>query len=448
MLSLLILWWVVHEATLFILTKSIWQISRNENHEESAITDDKSKVNVRKGEDEPNSAKTEDTSTTDADADTEIETSKKRGPVDDTEWTTEERLKARIGMRLSDGSVSSEREWDSTSSGQASPSDFVLFIENSPKTRKKGGSNQPSDQDATNISKEELTIYSPYVRKVFRAVIQYYPNIAYGASFIRLVEPYAPLFIYYSEMCDYASRDVPDASESPDDFKAFQDYYQRRLAPDYDKIRATLAQNRIQFDQLWALYRPGDLLFTMDDFGQTQLYSMISTNLKPPGRFHVLNETIEKPWRYGIDGWFVTWDNAAQKFTRSLRTHIVNSFEGTRNITSLACYPLKYHPDLCLCSKKDIYKLLEARGNAWKNLVTSPSCHRYNGFCRSYISDRDPEDKDKRLLHVNSSSRYLAKTAYTDSTTAEWKDYRRSRRSPARSRQIPVLLTLRGRNVS
>ena len=325
---------------------------------------------------------------------TEGDVSKKE-QREDKEVTEKELSKARIGIIESDGLVRSESASDAHSSLQASPSDFVLCVD---KSKPRTVDQQMKDEDAVIIGKEELTIYSSYVRKVFRAVIEYYPNVVYGGSFIRLVEPYASLFHYYYEMCEYASHDVLDTTESPDDFKVFQSYYQRRIAPDHDQIRATIAQNRIQFDQLWALYRPGDILFTLDSLSQTQLYSMISADLRSPSIFYGTNGPIKKKLRYAINGWFISWNNSMQRFSRFSKINVVDTFEGTRSLTSLPCYPLKYHRK----GEEDVYKPLEHRGNVWKNLVVSPSCHRYKGVCRLHSRDRDNiNDENKKVLFVS-----------------------------------------------
>ena len=137
-------------------------------------------------------------------------------------------------------------EWDLSNRSKQIPSDdFVLTIAESLKKKAVTGRYAA-------VYRQHLIINSPYIQKVFRAVIKYYPNITYGASFISMEEPYSPLFHYYSDMCDYVSHDFSNASEPPDDFKVFQDFYRRHLAPEHDKIRGMIAQNRIRFDYLWA----------------------------------------------------------------------------------------------------------------------------------------------------------------------------------------------------
>ena len=296
--------------------------------------------------------------------------------------TEEEKLKTRIGRLVFDETgydkVVNQKVWESKhKAGNDIESQFALFLEGN-----------------------TLWIYSAYIQKVFRAVVQYYPTVTYAKTFILLAEPYPSLFHYYSQMCEYAAHDTPDPSESPGDFEVFKLFYQSQLASDHDKIRTALTQQTVQFAHLWALYCPGELLYTRDDFDQPQIYSIISGKFKEAEKADRFNNTPEKPWRYCVDGWFTTWDESAKKFTRSFKTTAVNTFEGTRDLTSFACYPLKYHTDDNPSEVGKLQNSLEARGNAWKRLVSSPSCQHYEGMSQQYYHNSS-EHVDDKLIAVS-----------------------------------------------
>ncbi|EEH42389.2 uncharacterized protein PADG_07209 [Paracoccidioides brasiliensis Pb18] len=112
------------------------------------------------------------------------------------------------------------------------------------------------------------------------------------------------------------------------------------LDEDYAEIKKTLypllESNTITFDLLWALFKPNSIAYTTT-------YS--STD--EPRAFKIEYATKEssfvKGQWYCIEGRYLEYDG--KSFGMGTMAVEVESFKGPRKISSLMCYPLKYHRD-------------------------------------------------------------------------------------------------------
>ncbi|OJJ41872.1 hypothetical protein ASPWEDRAFT_48338 [Aspergillus wentii DTO 134E9] len=110
------------------------------------------------------------------------------------------------------------------------------------------------------------------------------------------------------------------------------------LDADYSETKKTLypllEANMITFDLLWALFKPN-----------TIAYSPTYGNQDEPRAFKIEYATKESSFMkgqwYSIEGRYLEYDGKA--FGMGTMSADVEAFKGARKITSLACYPLKYH---------------------------------------------------------------------------------------------------------
>ena len=73
-------------------------------------------------------------------------------------------------------------------------------------------------------------------------------------------------------MQEYVDNDDDEDAQSDDwnDFrKHFYDIY---VGPSHNEVRASLDEANVRFDNLWAVFKPGDLLYTLDDFEEPHLF--------------------------------------------------------------------------------------------------------------------------------------------------------------------------------
>lgn len=112
------------------------------------------------------------------------------------------------------------------------------------------------------------------------------------------------------------------------------------LDTDYAETKKTLypllESNMITFDLLWALFKPNTIAYT-PTYGHTD----------EPRAFKIEYATKESSFMKGswymIEGKYLEYDG--KSFGMGSMAADVESFKGARKITSLACYPLKYHRD-------------------------------------------------------------------------------------------------------
>jgi SpoVK/Ycf46/Vps4 family AAA+-type ATPase len=130
------------------------------------------------------------------------------------------------------------------------------------------------------------------------------------------------------------------------------------LNEDYKETKATLypllKSNLITFDLLWALFKPNTIAYT-PTYG----------NADEPRAFRVEYAQKEcsfmKGEWYTVEGRYLEYDGKA--FGMGTMECVVESFKGARKISSLACFPLKYHKD-----EKALRELLIARGRKFVDL--------------------------------------------------------------------------------
>jgi len=112
------------------------------------------------------------------------------------------------------------------------------------------------------------------------------------------------------------------------------------LDKDYAETKKTLypllESNTITFDLLWALFKSNEIA-----------YCPTYSNPDEPRAFKIEYATKESSFMkgtwYGIEGRYLEYDG--KTFGMGTMEVEVEQFKGPRKITSLACYPLKYHKD-------------------------------------------------------------------------------------------------------
>ncbi|MCJ1462495.1 hypothetical protein MMC07_001097 [Pseudocyphellaria aurata] len=112
------------------------------------------------------------------------------------------------------------------------------------------------------------------------------------------------------------------------------------LDKDYAEIKKTLypslESNTITFDLLWALFKSNEIA-----------YCPTYSNADEPRAFKIEYATKESSFMkgtwYNIEGRYLEYDG--KTFGMGTMEVEVEQFKGPRKISSLACYPLKYHKD-------------------------------------------------------------------------------------------------------
>jgi hypothetical protein len=208
-------------------------------------------------------------------------------------------------------------------------------------------------------------------------------------------------------MQEYVDNDKDDDAEIDDwnDFrKHFYDVY---VAPFHDRVRASVDEANVRFDNLWAVFKPGELLYTLDEFEEPHLFVIGASTFR--GRKFGANDFENMIWRGGaasagaserfvVDAWTVTWKGSSKVFSREVKTFVINFFAGTQAVSSFKIYPMKYYRSGDTGARQELLDQLEQRGRAWAKLISQePVPKHHSGPARelnfSFGRTRVEEDR-------------------------------------------------------
>ncbi|KAF2450124.1 hypothetical protein P171DRAFT_481164 [Karstenula rhodostoma CBS 690.94] len=200
--------------------------------------------------------------------------------------------------------------------------------------------------------REQATLYSPYIHKV--CPTNYFPEVYVEVRSVSFSYPYAPFYFYIDQMQEHVENDNDEDAKS-DDWNDFRKYfYDVYVGAFHDRVRVSLEEANVRFDSLWAVFKPGDMLYTLDDFDAPHLF-IISRSTFHSHKYNAYDiESLMKKGgaaaagdseRFVIDAWTVTWKGSSKVFSREVKTFVINVFAGTRPVSSFKIYPIKYHKD-------------------------------------------------------------------------------------------------------
>ena len=168
------------------------------------------------------------------------------------------------------------------------------------------------------------------------------------------------------------------------DFNALTRFYDKWVNPIHEKIRNMIAQGAIRFDAIWALFKPGELLYSRDDFDEPCLFVISACEFR--GARYATVDFLDKIFgntprdRFVVDAWANVWDGATKTFSRQNKTFVIHAFPGTRPITSLEIYPTAFYKAKDGTDGATLCQEMERRGRLWKDLVSGkPCCKYYDG---------------------------------------------------------------------
>lgn len=223
-------------------------------------------------------------------------------------------------------------------------------------------------------------IQSSYLQKQFRKVIdiQYHFGVALLASAVIISRPFAPFYHHLEELKANIADDSEISRADRNYIDAVYSYF--TLGParkQFDDIRNLVEEGFIIYSDIWALYKPGDLVVSKDPVGNYELAQVASVKWE------------EDIWaRYDRKRWFITtvqMDYSAGKFQKVSRRRRVEEFAGAMRIKELDFYPLSHHP-----SMTELKAAALQRGKDWKSFCEAgPKIMSYQGRALSLFKQAD-----------------------------------------------------------
>lgn len=216
--------------------------------------------------------------------------------------------------------------------------------------------NKKSYDGRKKLDMDSVIVQSPLLKKALGRILHDYPGVTtsldrltFKAPFKSLVHRWANLVSALEEEQDIEAKAHLDLfhrtmkEELQDDLKARDDYILNRV---------------ITWNTCWMIFEPGTIVFTADDKEDRALRlksgSYISTQCGPA---------------FALDCDYVDWDG--ERFGLGGSRKLIHEFAGTKPITKLTAFPLKYHENLA-----EVKKTLTERGERFEAL----SGYRYKHY--------------------------------------------------------------------
>jgi hypothetical protein len=233
------------------------------------------------------------------------------------------------------------------------------------------------------------------LQKQFRKVVEIenYHGVSLSASQILLEHDFPPLFHHVEEMKANVAADAEATFEDRAQMDALYCFatigYPANL---YEDARNKITQGFITYDELWALFRPGDFIVYKNSLGQFAPCLVSSVKL----------EEERYPGKDSKYEWFITAVNIisrGSRFEKVSNRLRIDKFSGTKRITDLMYYPLSHHE-----SRDTIREFAIQGGKDLKRYCESePVVMNYEGPAKPVLFNMGEGDFATRGLNVNVS---------------------------------------------
>lgn len=249
----------------------------------------------------------------------------------------------------------------------------------------------------------EIDIQSPDLVELLKEVITKdgdYPGIGWEGQSVNMIGPFAPIVHYWDELSAQTEKQKGDSAErlrARDDLKELLEWVRGAEENEqYFKTRDQNLQSRTTtFDKLWTLFRPGTKAFAKPCMGMEQIFEIET----PP-------DSWRDPKEMFVTCWY--WDYVGEKLERNNIVFRIDKFRGTKDITSLPCYPLDYYRDENGDYSGDaLIEKLRTRGRRFCEINRvkrgADQMFEYNGF-DALLNDRSVLDRTKAKNDDDSDS--------------------------------------------
>ncbi|KAL1876231.1 hypothetical protein Daus18300_002859 [Diaporthe australafricana] len=159
-----------------------------------------------------------------------------------------------------------------------------------------------------------------------------------------------------------------------DELACFMDFMESRIMPDSRRYRekSSLAPETIRYEDIWYLFKPGDLVYFPMDTSSRDAYkaSPLSQRILRLMQTHVTTTSakrrpigsllFDKPWSFFCH--FIEYDGASYSFLPFAEEHLAK-FSGEKKVTDLPIYPISYLKD------DQIMAQAQSDGTTYVNLI-------------------------------------------------------------------------------
>ncbi|WQF88869.1 Putative AAA+ ATPase domain, ATPase, AAA-type, core [Colletotrichum destructivum] len=148
------------------------------------------------------------------------------------------------------------------------------------------------------------------------------------------------------------------------DILATREYLSQEYKVESESLFSLLQHNEITYGQVWQIFSPGTVIFS-----DNNVLCQPSASLYGSGSY----QSDKDSKFFEISGRILTHDS--EDFGWGYERYRIVPFEGTKKITSLEAYPIRYHQDA-----EPLQKSLIKRGRDYVRFMKEPTCREYCGL--------------------------------------------------------------------
>ncbi|KAF5010505.1 hypothetical protein FDECE_3322 [Fusarium decemcellulare] len=192
-----------------------------------------------------------------------------------------------------------------------------------------------------------------------------------------------------------------DSPEALHDMRAYVKFVDEEVMPMYGRFDGTSA-DRVKFDDLWSLFRPGDLIY-MPASGETggryhEVWRVYKTRAPEPETsyptsgwdFFADEQQIDENSKFKISAYYIDHDGA--NFGAVRRKFEIESFVGERSIESLEVFPIRYRPN-----HQQLLESLQEQGHKFMNYLEDRH-QQYSAWTLTRNPPHDSTEPDEEIL--------------------------------------------------
>ncbi|MCJ1285065.1 hypothetical protein MMC26_004403 [Xylographa opegraphella] len=236
---------------------------------------------------------------------------------------------------------------------------------------------------------DHIHIVSPLVVAIIKDVVKFYPAAIFRRGSVELVSPFSLLYHYFDEMKARVSAES-SSPELVEHFGFIERFVAKNLSERFQEIRESLmTDNSVSFEDLWALYKPGDYVVIKD--GLHQKLVLMFTDIEEK---KVRQPYINRPFpSYIVMAWCVVWNPSEKLFQRRSWKLKIPRYPGKRHVVSLPVYPLHA---VSKAEQESLLAHLKDRGERWRSLVSGPAlCFMHTGPAFKKIARDEDMRRDR-----------------------------------------------------
>ncbi|KAA8646528.1 hypothetical protein EYZ11_004832 [Aspergillus tanneri] len=246
------------------------------------------------------------------------------------------------------------------------------------------------------LSIHSIVVQSEPLKKFLAKVLDNYPGITMTLDRVEFSSPFVPLVHRWEDLCN--SRDEETDATTKEHVDLFHKILEEELRDVISRKKDHIQNGVITHRLLWTIFEPEDVVIA-----------------KVGGResgFRFSGGSVDcESGSYVVTSKYVEFDGDSFGFTN--KEFELPYFGGTKSITSLPMFPLKYHPN-----KVAIRKSLVARGCLWEQ---HKGCHyrQYEGTAIGHFHSEEVKYHVKSRIMIDTdgyNTFHSSETITIDST--------------------------------